>query len=637
MSLHSTSPSHTPQRRLSTRRGSASALDPFNVHAELNHNPNRTSSSTLTIVRVALPQAPPPSFSLHEPPTSPVLNQRRLHRRPGCGTANPPASTQPPAESNPPSTRLSFAFSSFSGSGPAPGGPSTGSSRDRAPSPSSSPRLRPSSPRLSASSPFSTKPRLTPDQLVDLAHQSTSPRGLAQAATTPHSVPTSPVALSHSPVLSPHSPSLQAQTQATAPATFTPLPDDIYLPFIDRLSEVASLISSPPDAKLFTLLAQTFGNKKDADPNSPLEQRSDLPTDPSEWTYRHLVFHLTKVDRDVAPDPIWTYAARKCIISHSELIWERVKGALGIPPELDIDWDFNRDNNADSDGDSIRTDEISDDEGRAARGHWSDWDAIMDSPVYDRKNKRLSVESTGVVGYEGGNISPPQSTRQVDPENQVVIEPLVAPLPSFSSAPPPLSLPLSLSAGPSDGLGDIAEGAEEEEEETGVAQSEASLSASGNLPTQAQNDLNALLPSQIQGLKISTAPLPVNHYDTPPLMSPVSPVATAPGAIAIPGVISHTTGSSYVGSKPHSRSGSFSSIGPFKRSESTSSIAALLSSIKSANPGAGSDTSSILSDLHLGSDMIGDYRTAGAPLFPSNFARLASAPTLKSRWVYAYS
>ncbi len=615
------------QRRVSVRRGSASALDPFNVHTLLNHNPTRVSSSTLTIVRVGSTQVPSPSVSLHEPPSSPVLGQRRLHRRPGPTSAAPASSQSPPEP--PPPARLSFAFSSFSGSSPPSGGSSTPTSKDRAPDPSSSPRLRPSSPRISTSKAFSTKPRLSPEQLVDLARQSTSPRGLAQAAATAHSAPTSPAILSHSPILAPHTSA--SQRQLVAPTTFTPLPDDVYLPFIDRPSEVASLISIPPDAKLFALLAQTLGMKKDSDPDTPLEQPSDLPTDPSEWSYRHLVFHLTKVDRDVAPDTIWAYAARKCIISHSELIWERVKGALGIPPELDIDWDFNR---SESDNDSIRTEDISEDEGRAAHGHWSDWDAIMDSPVFDRKGKRLSMDSFSALarqeqhGITIGNITPPSSVEDdAEFDNQIAIEPLIAPPTSSSNPPPPLSLPSALSTGPSDGLGDIAEGAEEEEDAEGASKEP------GTSLTQGHFGPSSLSFPQIQGLKISTAPLPLNHYDrTPPTASPISPVL-------ISGPFSGSMGggnpSSIASSGPQSRSGSFSSVGPFRKTESTGSMAALLSSWRSAHKRAGSDASSVLSELHLGGDsIIGDYRTAGNPLFPSNFARLASAPTLKHTYVF---
>lgn len=514
-----------PQPRISTRRGSATATDPFNVHAELNHISARISASTLTIVRVPHPSPSQPRFSRPEP-------------------ASPP--------------RLSFGSSSFS-----------------------SPSLRQSSPGL-----FQSKPRLTPDQLVDLAHQSTA-----------YSGPSS--------LLSPHN-------------QFTPLPDNILLPFVDRPSEVSSLISSPPDAKLFTLLAQTFGQNKDPNPTSPLQLPSHLPQDPAEWTYRHLLFHLTKVDRDAVPDTIWAYAVRRCIISHSELIWERVKGSLGIPPELDINWDFSsshRDNpggpGSGSDRDSIRTEDISDDEGRAARGHWADWDAIMDSPVFDRRENRFSMDSNGI-----GAFSPSLSLDMVH-ENQVTIEPLLA---------PPLP-----SSGPSDGLGDIAEGAEEEEQEQ-ETQGTASPEKSSVI---AALESNHLSPSQIHGLKISTTPLPIMHYGTPPVLSPTLLPASVPGTTATPGV-ANTGGNSaslpYIGSGPRSRSSSLSSIGPFKRADSGSNITVLLATLRAANPQAGSDTgdtSSIMSESHLGGDtFVGDYRTADNPLFPSNFTRLASSPTL---------
>lgn len=465
--------------------------------------------------------------------------------------------------------------------------------------------MRPSSPRQSTSGLFSPKPRLSPEQIVELARTSVNPRA---AATSPPPAPGSSAPFSHSPPQSP----IRNQAQPS-PATFTPLPDDIYLPFIERPSEVVSLISSPPDAKLFALLAQTIGSKQDVDVDVPLEQPSDLPTDPAEWTYRHLTFHLTKLDRDIAPDTIWAYAIRKCVISRSELIWERVKGALGIPPELDIEWNFSHHRDGHSDSDSIRTEDISDDEGRAAHGHWSDWDAIMDSPVFDKRLNRLSVDSP---------LSPTSSFyREVEPENHVVIEQITVPQPSFSAAPPPLSLPLSLSSnGPSDGLGDIAEGIEEEEE--GSAQSVNKI-AIGSVPSH-----NEPTPApQVHGLKISTTPIPVAHYDTPPMMSPVSPSTTSTKAVAIPGT---SKGSSYVGSRPHSRSSSVSSIGPFRRIESNSHPIGLLSNSRAVQSSGGSDagdTSSILSDLHMG-DWVGESRAAGVPLFPSNFARLSGSPTL---------
>ena len=678
-----------PHRRVSTRRGSVSAYDPFAVHAEINENPNRTSSSTLTIVRVVQQQTNTQPITLNEAPSSSALSQRRIPRR--HQQSGPVSSTTSPASDSIPGNRLSFAFSSFSGAGPAQGGPSSSpsSNRDHPPSPSSSPRLRPSSPRLGPTTPFPSKPRLTPDQLVDLARQATNPRTLTQLQGAPFSGPSSPAPLSHSPVLRAHSPkfgtSSAPATASVAPATFTPLPADIFLPFVDRPSEVAALISSPPDVKLFSLLAQTWS--KIIDPAA--DQTLSLPRDPARWSYNHLIHHLTKVDRDVAPDPFWALSARKCILSHSELLWERIKGALGIPPELDVDCDFTRD--ADDDESCLDTDEISDDEGRAASGHWSDWDAVMDSPVFARAAGRLSSESPTASLYLGkrerertlsskddqeanfrtqvegklqglekgfvqtsakavdspeipttgattisptplgarsppdhesttltGGLSPPTIIEQpaspgiTDAADYISIEPLLAPLSSISNL-PPLSLQGSLGT-IGDGLGDIAEGAEEEEEEEGVdADKETAL-----------EDSDLISPSQIQGLRISTTPLPLSNSfhasaSTPPVPSPISPLPPYPSGQS---------------SLPHSRRSSMSSsVGPFQRSESSGNLASRIgesssySSINYASSDAG-DSSGYTSDV--GYDPVGD-RAPGNPLFPSNFARLAVGPTLRAK------
>jgi len=58
---------------------------------------------------------------------------------------------------------------------------------------------------------------------------------------------------------------------------------------------------------------------------------------------------------------------------------------------LDVEYDFLND-----DQESPDTSDISDDEGRGARSHWSDWDAVMDSP---RNLKRLSAESPAASIY----------------------------------------------------------------------------------------------------------------------------------------------------------------------------------------------------------------------------------------------
>lgn len=547
------------QRKISVRKGSNAALDPHGVHSEINLNPSRSSSSILTIVRVQQPTTLVPN---NDPrPASP---QRRIHRRIGQNSSNQPS---PPPSDN----RLSFAFSSFS------------SNKDQPTSPTSSPRLRPSSPHHGRSGSLSGKPRLTPDQLVDLARQATNPK------------------------------SLSGSSAAVTPATFTPLPDDIYLPFIDRPSEVATLISSPPDLKLFSLLAQTFPNNQHIITDPSIQ----LPPDPIQWSYNHLIHHLTRIDRDTAPDPIWAIAARKCIRFHSELIWERIKGALGVPPELDIDYDCYDDHSI------LNTVQALD------PGHWTDCSAIAESP----QSKRLSLGSEhdaltddqSTSGLPIDTRSPPSTINHQDDAGLLSIEPLLAVPPSVSTSFSSLSNPAG------DGLGDIAEGAEEDETEL-ISITEPTTSDSGLVAGQEDSDL--ISPNQIQGIKISTSPiLSSNSFCTSPLMSPISPLPPYPPVGATVGPPPGQT-SGFTSSLPHSRASSFSSIGPFQRSESTGGLAASWSAAAAGgNYGSSVFTGSEAGDTRErdGGHLSDGDRPPGQPLFPSNFARLAMGPTLRAK------
>ncbi|THH32028.1 hypothetical protein EUX98_g2167 [Antrodiella citrinella] len=303
------SPSQSPllgpsrSRRLSARRGSITAADPWGEHASVNLNPGRSSSSRLTIVRV-----PPP----------PEADDGRRHRRHGSNASIGSASSK-----GEPVGRLSFAFTSF--------GPTGGTSSGRSSPPS--PRIRPTTPgsphRQSVALPV-TQPKLSPEQLVDLARSSCNPR------TTPVSSP------GNGPAAPP----------APAPVSFTPLPDSVYLPFIDRPTEVASLLSQLPTSKLVALLAQTFpANPTSTISSSPPRSSSSsvssmlsvsstapaLDSDPKTWSFAQLAAWLRTVDRDVADDVTWVRKARACVLERSELIWERLKGALGVPPELNVD------------------------------------------------------------------------------------------------------------------------------------------------------------------------------------------------------------------------------------------------------------------------------------------------------------
>jgi hypothetical protein len=285
-------------RRTQHRRGSTSAADPWGNHIDLNMNPGRTTSCKLTIVRV---NPTPSTIQLDEQPPSP---QHRRHLSLGGHTQSPLRRPGGPGHTGKnESTRMSFASSSFAPPGsPSPSGP------------------RPASPthghglHRHASVP---KPRLSADQLVSLAQQSCNPQ----------SAPNSP--------RTPGGGSLTA-TRGPDHASFTAIPDDVFLPFVDRAEEVNALFTSPqPGARLFALLAQTF--PPHSAPESPVVAESVFGTDPRKWSSAQLEYWVKQVDRDVAPDEVWVGLIRRCVLYHSELIWERIKGALGAPPELDPD------------------------------------------------------------------------------------------------------------------------------------------------------------------------------------------------------------------------------------------------------------------------------------------------------------
>ncbi|KAJ6474097.1 hypothetical protein DFH09DRAFT_435444 [Mycena vulgaris] len=557
-------------RRLSARRGSTTASDPYAKNAHLN----RESSSILTIVRVTSPPQVAPSTPLG-PLDTPPSPRARAHRRIGSNPTTPlpsPGSPDPP-----PSGRLSFAFSSF---GAPHQQPSHGGG---------SPRLRPASPHRTTSSSSFSKPRLSPEQLLELAKQATNPRY----------VPPSPAvtsAASHSPSIHPRSSSPQGSYSPTvAPATFTPLPPDVYLPFLDRPAEVSALLSSPPSAKLFALLAQTF-------PKHVAPRENDqLPLNTADWTFADLSLWLTETTREEASDSFWVQTARRCILLHSELIWERLKGALGVPPELDVEYTEAEYHDVFED-DSESDVEVLQDGGKTSVGHWEDWDAVMDSPVFKRGSASSSPTASRppaapplISATSTSSSTPTIVTQMATPRDDdtyftfssptdmapgasgVLIEPVLA---SAESHPPPLSLPAALS-GDATSLGDIGEEDEEDEAAGGAAASTAEAEAEE--------------PPQLHGLRISTS----------------ATLAAQPS----PGVIrSATTGAPM-------RSPSFSAREPaFVRSSSSGSLH------RSGSFGsAHSVASSSASDGPY--DPVAD-RAPGNPLFPSNFARLALGPTL---------
>jgi hypothetical protein len=257
------------------------------------------------------------------------------------------------------------------------------------------------------------KPNLTPDEIYQLAKQSIDPSAPSPSILHERSN-------SHSPASSrgrTGSHSSPTSSNFSTPATFTPLEDTVYLPFIDRPVEVTKLITTLPTLKLFVLLDKTLPKDPDADSDVPdsLYNADQLPKDPRRWTYDHLYKHLSSLTREECPDALWVAQARMCLMSHSETLWERLKGALGVPVELDhpmtveqlfiemqrlesLALEEKSKKEADTSNprhalsrmnrqstgaiSDMNTDEISDDEGMQARGHWKDWDWVMDSVCY---------------------------------------------------------------------------------------------------------------------------------------------------------------------------------------------------------------------------------------------------------------
>ncbi|KAF8833479.1 hypothetical protein BDN67DRAFT_742224 [Paxillus ammoniavirescens] len=573
-----------PAMKLAPRRGSVSAPDPLGKHTSLNYDPNRSSSSKLTIVRVVDPLSSSASFTmgpinLSEPSPSHIHHRRSLRRH---------GST---SGSTAPDNRLSFAFSTFSPNSPMQPNSTPllssnvqNSSSRACPSPSTSPRLRPSSPqftrRLSSSGQSAfPKPNLTPDQLIDLARQSTNPRyvqhPIAGVASMPLSV--APANLG----------SLNATSTglASSAATFTPLPADVYLPFIDRPAEVTTLLLTPPTTKLFSLLAQTFPAQGHGD------SQFSYTADPSQWSFATLRLWLTNVDRSTASDAIWVRNARRCILAHSELIWERLKGALGVPPELEL-------------------------EDEEIDGEFDTGDVELALPVHLQAERN---SNKGDVSY-----NPWVSVTRTSPlEETLTIEPIIATLSSNLPAtspgmsnPPPSSLSTALSQSPSmaqadPGLQDIVEDGEEDEASDAIG-------GSGD-HAQPQEGPD----SQIHGLRLSTSPVPSSPAVTAHVLShPPSPV-----------VGMNESGRNSV----ELRSPEFYLPPLTRRLSRTSSHGSVVSlgrplsgSYMYRDLGYNSGSSELGdSESERAYDPVGD-RAPGNPLFPSNFARLALGPTLRA-------
>ncbi|KAG8936467.1 hypothetical protein FRC02_001885 [Tulasnella sp. 418] len=290
-----------PARRLSSRRGSMIAPDPFGQH---DVPQPLSSSSRITIVRV-------PSQ-----PSSPAVGSPREagHGRRDRGSADLArrsswGSNHSASSSLSMPGRMSFAFSSFTPINPTT---STGHTPPASPTYTRSRRSN-SNPSLYQMNTNVHRPnQMTPQQIVDAARSATSNAG------------------------------------SSSGAAFTALPSEVYLPFIHRPQEVTQLIATPQTSRLFALLASTFPQEPASRPSSRASHAqsttsslsanytfAELPEDPRTWTFSQLTFWLKCVTRQEANDKEWTRKIRLCINNRSEVLWQRFAGALGVPAGFD--------------------------------------------------------------------------------------------------------------------------------------------------------------------------------------------------------------------------------------------------------------------------------------------------------------
>lgn len=485
---------------------------------------------------------------------------------------------------------MSFAFSSFTPvnpsaigsatSGAGPNDKSNGGNGGGAPgSPTGSPRLRPASPHRYSGS-FTAQSKLSPEQLVDLARASCNPRPAVPSPSLSAGSGNGNGGGSGGSFFNIHSG--PASPALPTPVSFTPLPESIFLPFIDRPQEVTQLVSQPPTSKLLALLQQTFP----ADARAPWGSENARMTgdsDSKHWTFADFEYWLKRVDRDVADDQVWARKMRACLLSRSELLWERIKGALGVPPELDVDEDEEAEvglvvEHADADADADARMVSS----GAARmmvvpdAELLDESAVADSPLdmhhsypYDRDHSEHHPEA---YAEELDAYASEETT------DEISIEPVLA-----SSGPPPPPPPPAAELGSS-----LEEVREEDEEEV----------TPGTEIGEQKKKRNELAPpdEQVHGLRICTSSL---IHPTAGMRSPFI-ASSAPGNCA--GGVGVGSGASGSGS------------GSVQASPTLS-----------------------MRRMHLGDgdgDSVYDIareRGPGHPLFPSSFANLALKPTLGAK------
>ncbi|KAG8850588.1 hypothetical protein FRB96_009679 [Tulasnella sp. 330] len=451
-------------RRLSQRRGSMAAPDPFLQHEVSNLV---SSSSRITIVRVPSGKdSTPPSPGTHPRDSFSKGSDRdpgSVSRRSSWGSAK--SGSSEPGSAGRGRGRMTFAFSSFTPIDP----PSSTVERGNAstsgpPSPVSFKSKNGHS--LAQATPLRAA-ALTPQQLYEVAQQATHPG---------KNNPISPI-YGYGGLPLPANTS--QQDGGIQPAPFVPLPSEVFLPFIQRPQEVCQLLATPQTGRLFALLASTFpqesGTGANSRPSSSMGIRpqhtggsthsthipfNEIPDDPKAWTFSELSAWIRYVTRQEANDREWVRKIRLCINSRSEVLWQRFAGALGVPAGFeDEEDDMAVADEEDFSGSESRFVGIgrTDHSNLGSQGPADDSSELAD-------NAPGSVDSGSVLlNSEFGDFEDEYEDSSL-PGSFAVIEPITAsslPLPPSASG---LTAPPTVPAGELHALSDLRE--EEEEGES---------------------------------------------------------------------------------------------------------------------------------------------------------------------------
>ena len=285
-----------------------------------------------------------------------------------------------------------------------------------------------------------------------------------------------------------------SQGSGVQAAPFVPLPNEVYLPFINRPQEVTQLLASPQTGRLFALLASTFPQENPGStisrPASAMSVRtaggtpstsrniSDMPEDPRSWTFSQVSFWLRHVTRQEANDVDWIHNLRICINSRSEVLWQRFAGALGVPPGFEEE----NEESAVDDEDDMGVDEEGRVSGVGKTDHSIRRSGSSDPAVeLEEEDEGLGLEQDtlgdqmGALGLDDDDDFDPDSL----PGSEAIIEAITA-----SSLPlPPSAAALSTQPAPSPSeqhaLDDLRE--EDEEPEDAVeAPTDPTLAGSGS-------------------------------------------------------------------------------------------------------------------------------------------------------------